>query len=109
MHEIPHTPSHACSPLLLWRDTGRAVHSSLSLVSRLAGCMPASAVGLLDDPGQVSSPFIALFFHLQNAGSYCLLHPVGAYKTALFSLALAPACLTPRKRQNEKFSLKLYQ
>lgn len=90
MHETPHTPSHACRPLLLWRDTGRAVHSSPGLVSRLAGCMPASAVGSLDDPGQVSSPFIALFFHLQNAGSYCLLHPVGAYKTALCLPASLP-------------------
>lgn len=58
----------------------------LRALSLLLGCWPG-------DPGPASSPFMASFFHLQNAGSYCLRHPVGAgsSRDSAVQAYLAPA------------------
>ena len=54
----------------------------LSPVLGLAGSMPVSAGGLLAGRSRASTAppphFMASFFHLQNADSHCLQHPVGA-------------------------------
>ena len=105
MHES-YTQSHAHLPLLVRGHTGQAIHSSLNLVSRLAGCMPVRS--WLADPVQMSSPSIASCFHVQNAGSNCLLHPVGAYKTILFRLTFMPTPSLPEKQRKKRVSLKLH-
>lgn len=94
-------------------DPAPAAHTSPSLVSRLAGWLRALCLLLacwLGDPGKrppPPAPFMASFFHLQNAGTYCLQCPVGAYKTVLFRLLLNARPLTPGKRQRKKCSLQL--
>lgn len=89
VHESLHTRSHAHSPLLVRRHWPSRPFISEPYF-QASWLHAPSVVGLLDDPGQVSSPFIASFSHLQNAGYYSLLHPVGAYKTVLFRLTLYP-------------------
>ena len=92
-----HTHGHMHARPSLFGDTlaRPSIHLRASSPGWLAACL--CALGLLGDPEQAPSPSIDSFFHLQNAGNSCRLHPVGAYKTVLFWPTLMPTSSLPEK------------
>lgn len=102
------THSHMRTRLSLFGDAGGAIHSSLSLLSRLAGCMPHVCCWPAGWPRASVLPFHRLFFPFAKCRLLLSTASGGRLQDSVVQAYINARPLTPRKRQKEKFSLKFY-